>query len=135
MCRTSNWSWGDDSGCSEIKCPNSPRMYPPTLTQVSCDVGNWRALNTVRAAYLCIIKGIYIYVYCIVKILLNILMVCDNFNHTVPDVVRHEVTSECDELKDDIDVPLIVGCKLLSQNGQFDDQLLTNSIISGEQVG
>lgn len=53
-------------------------------------------------------------------ILLHIFVIGDNLDNSVPDVVGHEITSEGNELQDNIDVPLVVGGKLLSKISQLD---------------
>mmetsp|Transcript_52313 Transcript_52313/g.131389 ORF Transcript_52313/g.131389 Transcript_52313/m.131389 type:complete len:278 (+) Transcript_52313:1305-2138(+) len=57
---------------------------------------------------------------------------CDD--HAVPDVVRHGLARQGNELQDDVHVPVVCGGELFRKQGDFDDQLFTNVVVGNVQV-
>ena len=50
---------------------------------------------------------------------LNVLAVDDNLNNTIPDLFRHVIPSQPNQIKDYVHVPLVICGILFSQYGHF----------------
>ena len=68
------------------------------------------------------------------RICLELFIVRDNLNDSLPDLVAHMITSHSKELQGDIDVPFRIGSILLCQDGNFQNHFFTDGEVSALEI-
>ena len=80
------------------------------------------------------VRGLEGLVHLLSGVLLEILLLGDDLDASVPDIIRDVVTSAGDEVEDGIDVPVVVGGITLGKNGDLEGHFLLDHEIRSLQV-
>ena len=71
---------------------------------------------------------------CFCSVSLDVIAINYDLDDTVPDLLGDIIASEPDEVKDDIDVPLIVGGILFREDGYFEHHLFPDAVVGSLKV-
>lgn len=68
------------------------------------------------------------------SVVLNVIVIGDDLYDSMPYPIRHIVSGEGQQLKDRINIPSIIRCEFLGEDGYLQYQLLSYIEISGGEI-